>query len=51
MLTIDEVAQRLKISKSLVYRAIGDGKLRSIRIGNRRLIPASEITRLIGSPA
>jgi len=51
VLTIDEVAERLKISRSLVYRAIGDGKLRSIRIGKRRLVPASEIARLIESAA
>jgi excisionase family DNA binding protein len=51
VLTIDEVAKRLKISKSLVYKAIGDGNLKSIRIGKRRLVPASEVQRLIESAA
>lgn len=51
VLSIEEVAERLKVSRSLVYRAIGDGKLKSIRIGKRRLIPASEVQRLIDSAA
>jgi excisionase family DNA binding protein len=51
VLTIEEVAERLKISKGLVYRAIGDGTLKSIRIGKRRLVPASEVQRLIESAA
>lgn len=51
LLTINEVAERLRISKGLVYRMIGDGKLRSIRIGKRRLVPATEVTRLIESAA
>jgi len=51
VLTVEEAAERLKVSKTLLYRAIGDGEIRSIRIGKRRLIPSSEITRLIGSTA
>ena len=49
VLTVEEVAERLKISKSHVYSAIRDGKLRSFRIGKRRLIPVGEIARLIDS--
>jgi excisionase family DNA binding protein len=51
VLTIAEVAARLKISRGLVYRAIADGKMRSIRIGKRRLVPASEVQRIIDSAA
>ncbi|MDQ1247501.1 MAG: hypothetical protein QG597_1871 [Actinomycetota bacterium] len=51
VLTVDEVADRLKISKSLVYKSISDGQMRSIKIGKRRLIPASEVQRLIKSAA
>ena len=51
VLTVEEVGERLKISKSLVYKAINDGKLKSIRIGKRRLVPASEVQRLIESAA
>lgn len=49
VLTVPETAERLKISRSLVYKAISDGTLRSVRIGKRRLIPVSEVQRLIDS--
>ena len=49
VLTIEETAERLKISKSLVYTAIREGKLKALRIGKRRLVLASEVARLIGA--
>lgn len=49
VLTVQEAAERLKISRGLVYSAITDGTIRSVRIGKRRLIPSSEIQRLIDS--
>lgn len=49
VLTVHEAAERLKISRGLVYAAIKDGTIRSVRIGKRRLIPSSEIQRLIDS--
>ena len=49
VLTVQEAAERLKISRGLVYSAIKDGTIRSVRIGKRRLIPTGEIQRLIDS--
>jgi excisionase family DNA binding protein len=49
VLTVQEAAERLKISRGLVYAAIKDGTIRSVRIGKRRLIPTGEIQRLIDS--
>jgi excisionase family DNA binding protein len=51
VLSIEEVAERLKVSKSLIYKAIADGQMRSIKIGKRRLVPASEVQRLIEEAA
>lgn len=51
VLTVEEAAERLKISKSLVYKAIADGQIKSLLIGRRRLVPASEIQRLIEEAA
>jgi len=45
--TVDEAAQSLDISRSLVYKLIGRGELDSIRIGNRRFIPVSDVNRII----
>ena len=47
VLTVDEAAQSLDISRSLVYKLIGRGELDSIRIGNRRFIPVSDVNRII----
>jgi|TARA_B100000315_G_scaffold19903_1_gene17538 excisionase family DNA binding protein len=44
--TVEEMRQTLGISKSLIYRAINDGEIRSTRIGSRILIPKSEAVRL-----
>ena len=38
MLTLDDVAKDLKISKRSVYRLIWDKKLKSVRVGNLRRI-------------
>lgn len=47
VLTVDEAAQWLDVSRSLVYKLMGRGELDSIRIGNRRFIPVSEVYRII----
>jgi len=41
-----EAEQLLGIGHSLLYELIGSGKLRSIKVGGRRLIPASAIDEL-----
>ncbi len=38
VLTVDEAAQQLHISRSGLYRLILSNQLRSIKIGNRRFV-------------
>ena len=43
LLTVTEAAGRLRISKWLLYNLIRSRRLRSIQIGDRRLIPVAAI--------
>lgn len=45
--TIDEAANRLKVSKWTVYRLIEENELSSITIRTRRVVRASDITDFI----
>ena len=44
---IPEVCKRLGIGRTLVYELIKKGKLRTIKLGSRTLVPESELHRLI----
>jgi len=44
--SIPEAAKFLTISKRHLYRLIDANKVRSLRIGRRRLIPAAEVERI-----
>ena len=47
-----EIATMLGVSASTIHRMIRKGKLRSIRVGHRRiLIPREEVQRLLRSDA
>lgn len=46
---VDETAKKLGICKSTVFNRINDGTLKSFKLGNATLIPASEIDRLLSS--
>lgn len=46
-LSIPEAAQVLGISKSLMYRFANSGRIRVIKIGNRKLIPKKEIEKFL----
>lgn len=39
-------AERLSISRSSLYLALSSGAIASRKVGGRRVIPASEITRI-----
>lgn len=47
LLTVREAYGKLRISKWMLYRLIRSGKLMSIRIGRRRLIPAEAVLELV----
>jgi excisionase family DNA binding protein len=44
LLTVPEAAQRLRISKWMLYNLIRSRRLRTVKIGSRRLVPVSAIT-------
>jgi len=45
--SLDEARKLLKISRGLIYVAIHTGRIPSIRIGRRILIPRSGLERLL----
>lgn len=49
MLTVGETAEMLRCSESLIYAQLKDGRLRGVKVGRRRLVPMTEIDRLIQS--
>lgn len=44
--TIEEAAEQTRVSCDTIYRLIAAGKLKTIKIGRRRLVPASALVRL-----
>jgi excisionase family DNA binding protein len=45
-LRIKDAAQAYGISRSLIYKMMADGRLRTVKIGKRRLIPVAAIEAL-----
>jgi excisionase family DNA binding protein len=50
-LTFAEAAHKLSVSRSMIYRQIAAGKLRSVHIGGRHLIPADALDALLREAA
>jgi excisionase family DNA binding protein len=48
VLTVDEAAVYLRISRGLAFAAVRDGTLPSLRIGRRILIPRRALEELLG---
>lgn len=46
-LSIADFAKRLGISRSTTWALIRADKLRTVRVGTRRLIPSSELSRIL----
>ena len=46
--TVDQVCVVLGLSRFTVYKLIAENKLRTVMVGRRRLIPRTEIDRLLG---
>jgi excisionase family DNA binding protein len=49
LLSVAQAAKRLNLGPSKVYELIASGRLRSVRIGRRRLVPAGAVVELIAS--
>jgi excisionase family DNA binding protein len=49
LLRVEEAARELGIGRSLAYQLIRTGRLQSIKIGSRRLVPRSAIDEAIAS--
>ena len=45
--SIEQVQTRLGVGRSMVFELIGSGKLRSVSIGRRRLVPETAIAEFI----
>ncbi len=43
LLTVPETATRLRVSKWMIYNLIRSRRLRTVRIGSRRLVPATAL--------
>lgn len=48
---INDACQILQISRSHLYAMAAKGLIRLVRIGNRTVVPESEIDRLLGEAA
>jgi excisionase family DNA binding protein len=49
--SIPEASHALSLSRSKVYELIQSGALKTVKIGQRRLVPAESITALVNSLA
>jgi len=47
-LTVDETGEVMGISRNSAYKAVRDGTIPSIRIGNRILVPTAALRRMLG---
>jgi excisionase family DNA binding protein len=47
LLTIDEVAELLRLGKRTVERYVGEGEIASVKIGRRRLVERAELERFL----
>lgn len=46
-LSVKQAAKRLNLSRSKVYELLASGRLPSVSIGRRRLVPADALAELI----
>jgi excisionase family DNA binding protein len=47
---VDDLSKAIGLSKSTLYSAMGDGRLRSIKVAGRRLIPADAVDEFLNAP-
>ena len=46
---VDEAADALRLSRSLLYELIRSGRLRTVKQGRRRLVPVSALAEYVNS--
>jgi excisionase family DNA binding protein len=51
LLDIESTAETLGVTKATLYKELGSGRLRSIKVGRRRLIPSSALEAYIAERA
>lgn len=49
LLTVEDVAERLRMSRTAVFALLRGGSLRSVQIGNRRRVPAAALDDYVAS--
>src|SRR4051812_13741514 len=49
LMTVREVAQLLRISRSFAYELVARGELESVRIGRRVLVPTASVHQLVAN--
>jgi excisionase family DNA binding protein len=47
LLTVPEAADRLRVSKWMLYNLIRSRQLRSVKIGDRRLVPVTALREFL----
>jgi excisionase family DNA binding protein len=50
LLSVEEASRALGVGRSTVYAELGAGRLRSVRVGRRRLIPAAAVAERMAAP-
>ena len=46
LLSIEQAARALSIGRTALYSEIGAGRIRSVKVGRRRLVPSSAISEV-----
>ena len=47
LLTLEELAERLRIGKRTAERLVAEGDIGSVKVGRRRLVPETEVERYL----
>ncbi|MCH9732807.1 MAG: helix-turn-helix domain-containing protein [Actinomycetia bacterium] len=47
LLNVEEAAEMLRCSKTLLYTMLGDGRLPSVKVGRRRLVRAADVAQFV----
>ena len=50
VLTVDETAKKLRISRNSAYKAIAEGQIPAIRVGKRILVLRKPLNKILEEP-